>query len=106
MRPFLSSPVRARASQTNSAIVLDYPRKRSISVAEVMGQSRSGGLPHLPHLPHLPSSASRTAQGIASWVVESGVAPMAACGCAARDATGAWRVETGGSRETPFDLAS
>jgi CubicO group peptidase (beta-lactamase class C family) len=49
-----------------------------------------------------------TAADVAAWIVESGVAPMAAAGCASRvhRAREGWRREAGGAVATLFDLAS
>jgi CubicO group peptidase (beta-lactamase class C family) len=45
------------------------------------------------------------AAAVARWIVASGVAPMAAAGCAVRRPEG-WRVEVGGDVAALFDLAS
>jgi serine-type D-Ala-D-Ala carboxypeptidase len=51
-------------------------------------------------------SKSVSAGDLCARLVEEGVAPAAAAGCARRDGAGVWRREHGGARESYFDLAS
>src|SRR5579883_2564898 len=87
MRPLRSSPVRARASQTNSAITMEFTERLHLGSKSLhMG---FGG-----------------ADAVARTVVEEGVAPRASAACAVRRREGEWARELGGETATLFDLAS